>query len=111
MEVALFSSSSSSKRKLFFLENASDGGLGIMEVQHACHVIIRTDEKNARRTSSDPPPAPRVVRRRVGVWGGATNRAVHAILFVWVVLIRSERKVLLADWLVCFERKVLLAGG
>jgi hypothetical protein len=44
MEVALFSSSSSSKRKLFFLENASDGGLGIMEVQHACHVITRPDE-------------------------------------------------------------------
>jgi hypothetical protein len=34
-------------------------------------------------------------------------------LFVWLVLICSERKVLLADcwWLVCSERKVLLAGG
>jgi hypothetical protein len=31
----------------------------------------------------------------------------------WLVLICSERKVLLADcwWLVCSERKVLLAGG
>jgi hypothetical protein len=31
----------------------------------------------------------------------------------WLVLIFSERKVLLADcwWLVCFETKVLLAGG
>jgi hypothetical protein len=34
-------------------------------------------------------------------------------VFVWLVLICSERKVLLADcwWLVCSERKVLLAGG
>jgi hypothetical protein len=34
-------------------------------------------------------------------------------LFVWLVLICSERKVLLAGcwWLVCSERKVLLAGG
>jgi hypothetical protein len=31
----------------------------------------------------------------------------------WLVLICSERKVLLSGcwWLVCFERKVLLAGG
>jgi hypothetical protein len=31
----------------------------------------------------------------------------------WLVLIRSERKVLLVGcwWLVCCERKVLLAGG
>jgi hypothetical protein len=31
----------------------------------------------------------------------------------WLVLICSERKVLLADcwWLVCSERKVLLASG
>jgi hypothetical protein len=31
----------------------------------------------------------------------------------WLVLIYSERKVLLADywWLVCSERKVLLADG
>jgi hypothetical protein len=34
-------------------------------------------------------------------------------LFVWLVLICYERKVLLANcwWLVCCERKVLLAGG
>jgi hypothetical protein len=34
-------------------------------------------------------------------------------LFVWLVLICSERKVLLTAcwWLVCYERKVLLAGG
>jgi hypothetical protein len=34
-------------------------------------------------------------------------------LFVWLMLIYSERKVLLVDcwWLVCSERKVLLAGG
>jgi hypothetical protein len=34
-------------------------------------------------------------------------------LFVWLVLICAERKVLLADcwWLVSSERKVLLAGG
>jgi hypothetical protein len=34
-------------------------------------------------------------------------------VFVWLVLVCSERKVLLAGywWLVCFERKVLLAGG
>jgi hypothetical protein len=40
--------------------------------------------------------------RRVRLAGGS-----------WLVLICSERKVLLADcwWLVCFERKVLLAGG
>jgi hypothetical protein len=31
----------------------------------------------------------------------------------WLVLVYSERKVLLAGcyWLVCSERKVLLAGG
>jgi hypothetical protein len=31
----------------------------------------------------------------------------------WLMLICSERKVLLADcwWLVCSERKILLAGG
>jgi hypothetical protein len=31
----------------------------------------------------------------------------------WLVLICSERKVLLTDcwWLVCSERKILLAGG
>jgi hypothetical protein len=31
-------------------------------------------------------------------------------LFVWSVLICSERKVLLADcwWLICYERKVLM---
>jgi hypothetical protein len=31
----------------------------------------------------------------------------------WLVLICSERKILLADcwWLICSERKVLLAGG
>jgi hypothetical protein len=31
----------------------------------------------------------------------------------WLLLIYFERKVLLADcwWLVCFKRKVLLAGG
>jgi heme exporter protein D len=34
-------------------------------------------------------------------------------LFVWLVLVCSEIKVLLADcwWLVCSERKILLAGG
>jgi hypothetical protein len=34
-------------------------------------------------------------------------------LFGWLVLVCSERKVLLAGcwWLVCSERKVLLAGG
>jgi hypothetical protein len=34
-------------------------------------------------------------------------------LFVWLVLICAERKVLLAGWwwLICSERKVLLAGG
>jgi hypothetical protein len=32
---------------------------------------------------------------------------------LWLVLVCSERKVLLSGrwWLVCFERKVLLAGG
>jgi hypothetical protein len=31
----------------------------------------------------------------------------------WLMLICSERKVLLADcwWLVCSQRKILLAGG
>jgi hypothetical protein len=35
------------------------------------------------------------------------------ILFVWLVLICSERKVLLISdwWLVCFKKKVLLARG
>jgi hypothetical protein len=34
-------------------------------------------------------------------------------LFVWLVLISSERKILLAGcwWLICSKRKVLLAGG
>jgi hypothetical protein len=34
-------------------------------------------------------------------------------LFGWLVLVCSERRVLLAGcwWLVCSERKVLLAGG
>jgi hypothetical protein len=31
----------------------------------------------------------------------------------WLVVVRSERKVLLADcwWLVCSKRKILLGGG
>jgi hypothetical protein len=34
-------------------------------------------------------------------------------MFGWLVLVCSERRVLLAEycWLVCSERKVLLAGG
>jgi hypothetical protein len=43
------------------------------------------------------------------------TRAVNATssLFGWLVLICSERRVLLSGcwWLVCSERKVLLAGG
>jgi hypothetical protein len=35
------------------------------------------------------------------------------VMFGWLVLVCSERRVLLADcwWLVCSERKVLLTGG
>jgi hypothetical protein len=34
-------------------------------------------------------------------------------MYCWLVLVCSERKVLLAGcwWLVCSERKILLAGG
>jgi hypothetical protein len=37
----------------------------------------------------------------------------HFDLFVWLVLICCERKVLPAGgwWLICSERKVLLVGG
>jgi hypothetical protein len=43
----------------------------------------------------------------------AKGRPPTYSLFVWLVLICSERKVLLADcwWPVCSERKVLLADG
>jgi hypothetical protein len=42
----------------------------------------------------------------------AKDTACHN-LFVWLVLVRYERKVLLACcwWLVCSETKVLLTGG
>jgi hypothetical protein len=49
----------------------------------------------------------------VGGHGGGTFQPVRLAGGWWLVLVCSERRVLLAGcwWLVCCERKVLLAGG
>jgi hypothetical protein len=53
------------------------------------------------------------IKRRVLLISTAVFQPVRLAGGSWLVLVCSERKVLLAGcwWLVCSERKVLLAGG